>query len=142
VHREMAVEDERAAKEGQQHLKTRKVTMWNFILPTIWHRIDVEDRHTLRHGTSHKVIRTWTEKSQVKAYEWDEGQKSEPGVRRGGEPYWNTYAYQLEEFVNRVKARPGSGVWISGEDSIAQMKWIDATYEKAGLPLRPTSGYE
>ena len=41
--------------------------------------------------------------------------------------------------MNRVKKRKGSGVWVDGEDSIRQMEMIDATYLKAGLPLRPTS---
>jgi len=30
---------------------------------------------------------------------------------------------------------------MDGEDSINQMAMIDSAYEKAGLPLRPTSSY-
>jgi hypothetical protein len=48
----------------------------------------------------------------------------------------------LEQFVNKVNGRPESGVWLDGEDSINNMKVIDMAYEKAGMPLRPTSSYE
>jgi hypothetical protein len=43
--------------------------------------------------------------------------------------------------VNKVRGREGSGVWMDGEDSIKQMAMIDSAYEKAGLPIRPTSSY-
>ena len=56
-----------------------------------------------------------------------------------GEKSWSTYRYQLEEFVNRVKGRDGSGAWIQGEESIKQMDMLDKTYEKAGMELRPSS---
>jgi hypothetical protein len=41
--------------------------------------------------------------------------------------------------VNKVRGREESGVWMDGEDSIKQMAMIDSAYEKAGLPIRPTS---
>ena len=58
---------------------------------------------------------------------------------KNGKDWWATYRYQLEEFVNLVKKRKGSGVWVDGEDSIRQMEMIDVAYLKAGLPLRATS---
>ncbi|GLA49534.1 hypothetical protein AnigIFM63604_005492 [Aspergillus niger] len=56
--------------------------------------------------------------------------------------WWTTWRCQLEEFVNRIKGRAGSGVWIDGEESIAQMEAIDETYIQAGLNARPTSAFE
>lgn len=52
-----------------------------------------------------------------------------------------SYRYQLEEFVNRVNDRP-TQYWVSGEDSVNQMKMIDIAYEKSGLGLRPISSFK
>lgn len=60
---------------------------------------------------------------------------------RNGEAYWSTYRHMWEQFVNRIKGRPGSAVWIDADESINQMKVIDMAYEKSGLPVRPTSIY-
>ena len=43
--------------------------------------------------------------------------------------------------MDGIKERDGVGVWVEGKDSTAVMKAIDMVYEKAGLLLRPTSGY-
>ena len=58
------------------------------------------------------------------------------------ENWWTTWRCQLEEFVNRVKGREGSGVWVDAEESIAQMLAIDEIYRKVGLQIRPSSTYE
>jgi hypothetical protein len=47
---------------------------------------------------------------------------------------------QLEEFVSRVKGRKTS-YWISGEDSVGQMKMIGMAYMESGFKLRPTSSF-
>lgn len=52
-----------------------------------------------------------------------------------------SYKYQLEAFVNRIRGRETQH-WVTGEDSIAQMRMIDMAYEKSGLGLRPTSSFE
>ncbi|KIM21612.1 hypothetical protein M408DRAFT_333358 [Serendipita vermifera MAFF 305830] len=57
-----------------------------------------------------------------------------------GEEWWPTYRYQLEAFVNQVRGRTPQ-LWITGEDSVAQMKVLEAIYEKSGLEPRPTSAY-
>jgi predicted dehydrogenase len=57
-----------------------------------------------------------------------------------GKPYWSTYRYQLEAFVDKIRKKEPVH-WIPLRDSIAQMMTIDAIYEKSGLPLRPTSLY-
>ena len=51
-----------------------------------------------------------------------------------------SYRYQLEEFVNRIKGSE-TQYWVTGEDSIKQMRMVDMAYEKSGLGLRPTSSY-
>nr|GAT50766.1 NAD binding rossmann fold oxidoreductase [Mycena chlorophos] len=55
-----------------------------------------------------------------------------------GEPWWSTYRYQLEAFVNKVKGRPVHH-WVSKEDSIANMQAIESIYTKSGLGIRPKS---
>jgi hypothetical protein len=62
-------------------------------------------------------------------------------TRTIGDYHWSTYRHQLEQFVNKVRGREGSGVWIAGEYSINQMRVVDMAYKKAGLPIRPTSSY-
>jgi hypothetical protein len=51
-----------------------------------------------------------------------------------------SYRHQLEQFVNRIRGRK-TQYWVSGEDSIKQMRMIDMAYEKSGLGLRPTSSF-
>lgn len=148
-HKEVLVLDHGAdavAGLGERHGKTRRVTMWLFPGPHYWHSIDIVDEHVVRGGESGKnVVRSWIEKESKKAYVWSEEAKREgeqTGLARDGEEYWSTYRHLLEQFVNRVKDRPGSGLWIDGEDSIKNMKVIDMAYEKAGMAIRPTSSYK
>lgn len=51
------------------------------------------------------------------------------------EPFWSTYRYQLEAFVDKVKGRT-PGHWIELDDSIAQMETLDMIYEHSGLGKR------
>ncbi|KAK4926977.1 hypothetical protein LTR49_006134 [Elasticomyces elasticus] len=59
-----------------------------------------------------------------------------------GEEWWTTYRYQLEAFVDKVRAvQSGSSVpegspWVGMEESEAVMGIVDAVYEKAGLGVR------
>lgn len=47
---------------------------------------------------------------------------------RKGEEWWSTYRYQLEAFVDQVQGRvPDS--WMTSEDSVANMVWIEKIYE-------------
>jgi len=57
-----------------------------------------------------------------------------------GEDWWTTYRYQLEAFVDRVRGRAPQ-TWVSREDSVANMEWIEKIYEKAGIGSRPKSDY-
>ncbi|KAJ7701329.1 NAD(P)-binding protein [Mycena olivaceomarginata] len=57
-----------------------------------------------------------------------------------GEPWWTTYRYQLEAFVNKVKGRtPMRG--SRRKDSIKNMEAIESVYAKSGLGSRPKSEY-
>ncbi|KAE8155313.1 NAD(P)-binding protein [Aspergillus avenaceus] len=122
------------SSEGQVHTVKRNVTMWNHLAPSIYHRVDVEDTHMIRVGT--QVVKSWKETKREKAYKWPSGQS------QGEQEWWTSYRYQLEEFVNKIKGRNGSGVWVDAKDSIGQMEAIDATYRKAGLRVRPTSDFD
>jgi predicted dehydrogenase len=103
--------------------KKTQIIFHNYLAPFLYHRIDII---TTTAGTS-KV-------EYKKEYTWS---TSEEGFK--GEEWWTTYRFQLEAFVDRVKKRKGSGVWVEPEESIGQMETIDATYLKSGLPVRPTS---
>jgi hypothetical protein len=123
---------EKHGVEDDMQVTTQKtIVMNNFMGPHIWHRIDINTTTTYR-SKDNKVIKTETHKESKKAYVWPEG-------RGASEDWWPTYRHMLEAFVDRVKGREGSGVWLDGEESIKQMEYIDRTYEKAGMALRPTS---
>lgn len=111
--------------ETQEHAIQKTVTFWAYVIPTFWHRIDVIEHHMLRNRADKKITKEWTKTAYVKEY----------GEHRSR----TTYRWQLEEFVNKVRRRSGSGAWMEDVDSINQMKVIDSAYTKAGLPLRPTS---
>nr|WNS47940.1 FunJ [Talaromyces coalescens] len=124
-----------ADKDGEIHYVQRTVTLYNHIFPHVYHCITVDDMHTIRRGL--QEVRSWSERKNIKAYTWPK----DSGICQGME-WWTTYRYQLEEFVNHIKARQGSGVWVSREDSISQMEVIDETYTKGNLKLRPTSEFD
>jgi predicted dehydrogenase len=137
VHKETVISDESFLEgSGKEHVLVKKVTMWNMMMPFVWHRIDVTSTHTIRTISDKKPLKTWTEKESHKAYIWPEDKKVP------GDPGWTTYRHQLEQFVNRVKGREGSGVWVSSEDSVKQMEMVDSAYTKAGMDLRPTSTFQ
>lgn len=131
VHKPVAVE----GKEGEERIRTVKVANW--LVGAIYHRIEVEDEYVLRDKGTGEVVKRWKVKEVKKAYTFREA-----GVDKDSESYWLTYKHQLDAFVDRVKGRESkTGAWVSGEDSIKQARMIDMAYEKAGLPLRPTSEY-
>jgi len=128
-HREKAVRH--PTMHEMEVATTKTVIMWNSTFASIWHRIDIIKAHVLRHTEDGHIAKQWTEKSYIKQYDGDSGDAS-----------WTTYRHQLEQFVNRVQGRQGSGVWIDGEDSIRQMETIDGAYKRADMLLRPSSSYE
>jgi predicted dehydrogenase len=124
THDEEEVEDKAAAQQSQKHFRARTATMWMYLAPHAYHRIDVADVHTLRDKDG-KEVKKWDTTEYLKVY-----------TQEGSNEPWSTYRHQLEEFVNRIRGREGSGVWITPEDSIKQMVMIDQAYLKAGLPIR------
>jgi len=95
------------------------IEMFNFVMPVIYHSITV----TPNGGVPR------TEKAYT--FKGDNGK---------GEEWWTTYRYQLEAFVDKVKGRTPQ-TWMSAEDSIANMEWIEKIYEESGLGSRPESTY-
>ena len=61
--------------------------------------------HTIRKKAGRKSIKSWTKKSS-KVYNWD----GQGDSKKLGEDHWTTYRHLLEQFVNRIKKREGSGV--------------------------------
>lgn len=135
-HRAVPATGEGEAEEGTELKRTRKVTFVNFMFSPVYHRVDVEDGFVVTKKDSGEEVRRYVKKETRKAYSF-----KEMGVDEPGEIYWPTYRYELEQFVNRVRGRPGNGTFFEHENSMAQMRALDMMYEKSGLGLRPTSEY-
>ncbi|KAJ3917816.1 NAD(P)-binding protein [Lentinula edodes] len=103
------------------------VGVQNFVLPTFWHSIQV----------SNKASGGTTTQRVEKVYKFADDQSK---VLDLGEDWWLTYRYQLEAFVDKLKGRTPQ-TWVTREDSIANMQWIENIYEKAGIGSRPRSSY-
>ncbi|KAJ4397458.1 hypothetical protein N0V93_001686 [Gnomoniopsis smithogilvyi] len=138
THKPVVVTDHgEKVDEGCEVKRTRTVLFTNFMLSPHYHRIDIVDDFVVtKKGDSDVVVKKFTKKESKKAYTWKEMGRDLPG-----EPWQSTYGYMLEQFVNKIKGREGSGIFVSTGDSIAQMKALDLVYEKSGLGLRPTSAY-
>ncbi|KAJ7045736.1 NAD(P)-binding protein [Mycena alexandri] len=57
-----------------------------------------------------------------------------------GEDWWTTYRYQMEAFVDKIQGRTPQ-TWLEPQDTIDNMKWIEAIYAKDGFGSRPHSQY-
>ncbi|KAJ7064812.1 NAD(P)-binding protein [Mycena amicta] len=95
-----------------------KVEIFNFLVPHFYHYITVSPT-----GKPHRV---------EKAYSFNGAAK--------GEDWWTTYRYQLEAFVDKVQGLTPQ-TWIDANDTIANMKWVEAIYAKDGFGSRPASKY-
>jgi len=95
------------------------VSLSNFVVPHIWHSINV----TMSGG----------QKRVEKVYTYKDGKEK-------GEAWWSTYRWQLEAFVDKVKGREPQ-TWMTAEDSIANLEWIEKVYEKSALGSRPQSNF-
>ena len=136
AHKPVAVADD-ALPAGQEKTRARRLVLHNFMISGIWHRIDIEDEFVVRNKETGEPVRRWKTSESKKVYDWaDAGVADQPS-----EPYWLSYRHMLEQFVNRIRGREGSGAWVEHEDSIAQARMIDMAYEKSALPLRPTSSF-
>ncbi|KAI5888282.1 uncharacterized protein SCHCODRAFT_02512242 [Schizophyllum commune H4-8] len=94
----------------------------NFSFASLWHYIQVRPKG--------KAERT------EKAYTFRDS-----GVDAAGEDYWMTFWYQLEAFVDEIKGRKPQ-TWITKEDSISNMEWIENVYVKGGYGPRPRSSFK
>lgn len=139
VHKPVVVEEE-GLPADQEKVRVRRLYLSNFMISGFLHKIIIEDDFIVRKKGAEgaeAVVKKWTKKEVQKVYTWKEA-----GIDRPSEPYWASYRHQLEGFVHKVRGREGSGVWIDGEDSIAQAKMIDMAYAKAGLPMRPSKNFK
>ncbi|KZO95415.1 NAD(P)-binding protein [Calocera viscosa TUFC12733] len=100
-----------------------EATLSNFVMPSFFHGITVSGPAGSR-----------TER----VYGW-----GKEGVEKGwkGESWWTTYRYQLQAFVDKVQGRVPQH-WISGEDTVGNMRCVDMVYEKSGLGVRPESAFK
>lgn len=97
-----------------------KIYFYNAMMPHVYHYIQITEKET---GN------TTYEKHYTGGPQWGDDR---------GKPYWSTYRYQLEAFVDKMRGkRPAH--WITHEESVLEMQTIDDVYHKSGLPLRPTS---
>lgn len=135
--REVVVPDE-ALPSTQEKVLTRQITLHGFMHAIVWHRIDVKDSYVIRNKADGRPVQKWVDSKSHKAYTYKEAGGEFASLP--GEDWWMSYRYQLEEFVNRVKGRQ-THYWVSGEDSINQMRMVDMAYERSGLGLRPTSSF-
>ncbi|KAF3003949.1 hypothetical protein E8E14_004218 [Neopestalotiopsis sp. 37M] len=129
-----APREEEAKQEGTQVTRTRTVVFYNFMFSNNYHRVDVIDVFEVTRGSS--VVKKYTRKQLKKAYTF-----KEMGRNLNSDPYWSTYRFMLEEFVNRIHGVKGSGKFIDHEDSISQARALDMIYTKSGLGPRPSSKY-
>lgn len=100
------------------------VELLNFVGPMLFHTISVT------RIDDHGKKTTRSEKAYVFA--------SDSDVRQKGQEWWSTYRYQLESFVDKLKGRTPQN-WITKEDSIANIEWIEKIYAKVS-DIR--SGYQ
>ena len=133
VHKEVP-QEAHDVSQGQRTSCVRKLTINNFLMAAVWHCIHIEDEFIVRRAIDGQVIKRWSKKQSKKVYTF-----SEIGMDQPGEPFWTSYRHQLEQFINRIRGRSGSGLWVSNEDSLSQARMIDMAYAKSGLPLRPSS---
>lgn len=114
------------------------VFFYNATMPHLYHYIAITEKET---GKTHyekryaggprwKTVKTSMVTSTTTTTEGEESGK-------GGCAGWSTWRYQLEAFVDAVKEKTPA-YWVSADDSVWQMESVDAMYQAAGLPVRPS----
>ncbi|KAI0344542.1 NAD(P)-binding protein [Trametopsis cervina] len=102
-----------------------ELEIFNYVMATLYHSVTV----SVKSGKEGKGRRSRVEK----VYRPTDGGK--------GEEWWTTYRYQLEAFIDKVRGREPER-WVSEEESIATMEWVEKVYEQSGLGVRPPSGFK
>jgi len=97
------------------------IDMFNFVLPTLYHAITVKIR-----GGHTRVEKVY---------------KGSSSGKKNGEEWWTTYRFQLEAMVDRVRGRE-TDIWLTNEESVLVMEWIEKVYNKTGMGSRPKSSYK
>ncbi|KAF9069800.1 hypothetical protein BDP27DRAFT_1383100 [Rhodocollybia butyracea] len=110
-----------------------QVELKNFVGPTYWHKIQVTNK-------AGQTTSTRTEKVYKFADAHIDNGTENPKNLSLGEDWWLTYRYQLEAFVDKLNGRTPQ-TWVTREDSVANMEWIEKIYEKAGIGSRPKDDY-
>jgi predicted dehydrogenase len=90
-----------------------EVELYNYAAPWVYHWIRVRVSDADGKGNVRKRVE--------KAYTFGDGSK--------GEDWWTTWRYQMEAFVDQVKGRTPT-TWISKQDSVDNLKWVEKVYEK------------
>ena len=105
-----------------------KIELNNFVVPAYGHSITIIEKDSEGNLTGKKH----TEKCYNGGPQW--------GAK--GQPWWTTYRYQLEAFVDAVRAKEAgteyNGPWMTLDESEKLMELIDAVYVHAKLPKRGT----
>ncbi|KAL6827050.1 hypothetical protein J3E69DRAFT_332838 [Trichoderma sp. SZMC 28015] len=101
-------------------LEQAKIEFTAFVTPFIGHKIIVTDKSGKKTtGSCYTGGPLWGER---------------------GESWWTSYRYQLEGFVDRIKAAKNQekydGPWVDLDESVKLMEIVDAVYEKSGMPKR------
>lgn len=99
---------------------------YNAMMPHVYHYIAITDKTT---GTTRYM------KQYSGGPFW--GGRATSAGGKGGSSTWSTYRWQLEAFVDAVKGNTPA-YWVSDEESVWQMQTLDAMYQAAGLPVRPS----
>ncbi|KAL3456687.1 hypothetical protein BJX64DRAFT_296496 [Aspergillus heterothallicus] len=118
---------------GPLSLPMFNVMLSNFMMTAAWHRIDIKDEFITRQAD--RVVKRWAKTESKEIYTFRDA-----GIDEPGEPHWESFRRQLEQFVNRMNGRQGSD-WASGEYSLAQAKMVDMAYERCGLPVKKTTAF-
>ncbi|KAF9455884.1 NAD(P)-binding protein [Collybia nuda] len=94
------------------------IEIFNFLIPSYYHYITVAPS-----GGPRRTEKAYSFKGSAK-----------------GEDWWTTYRYQMEAFVDKVQGRTPQ-TWLEPQETIENMKWIEAIYDKDGFGSRPHSTY-
>lgn len=109
-------------------LERAQLVFSNFATPHMGHSITVTEKNAAGELTG--------KTNKEKCYEGG------PLWKERGQPWWSTYRYQLEAFVDAVRAKEAGkeydGPWMTLGESEKLMEVIDGVYAKAGLPRRGT----
>ena len=108
-------------------LERARIDFPAFVGPWLQHTITITEKDGEGKLTKNKS----TEQCYVGGPQWGEGR---------GARFWTTYRYQLEAFVDMVRAsdagRAYSGPDVPLGESVKLMELIDDVYRKADLPVR------